>query len=158
MTRIAMAGLAVAAAVIAAAAVALASCGQTEEGRVVAVVEQLQEDFATGDFAAVCEAVTVRTARQIGAFGHGGEATICTRDVLAWMESDDLVAGSGGDAMKRARKPEVVDVTVGADGDSATVVLTFGGDPFEVPMVRVDGEWRLDDFLGASAPPPRALR
>ena len=138
----------------------VSSCGggETEPQRATEAVESLQGDMAAGRLEAVCAAMTERVHRQIGSIGHGRRPTTCERDLRDLVEGTHAAAGAGdGESLRRAPRPEVVDVAVGRAGDAAVATLTLGGDPFRVPLAKEDGEWKLDDLLGATGPIPRAL-
>ena len=139
---------------------AVGGCGEeeTEEDRVVAAVEQLQEDLADGDFRAVCEGMTERPKRQIGSIGHRRKPTECRFDLSDYvrqMKESGAVYGRDED-LRRARRPQVTDVNV--RGDRAVATMTLRGEPFRVPLAKREAAWKLDDFFGAIGPPPRPLR
>jgi hypothetical protein len=139
-----------------------ASCGgdQTEEDRVVAAVEQLQEDMAAGKLRDVCGALTGRVQRQIGSVGHGREPTVCWRDLEEFENQDRQTAAVEEiEGLRRGPKPDVLEVRIARDGRSAVAKASFGDDsPFPIRLKRERDDWKLDDFFGAQAPAPKELR
>lgn len=141
-----------------AATVLAASCGggETEDDRVTAAVVKLQDDMAAGRFGAVCAALSARSQRQVGTVGHGRKPTTCRRDLRELVQSSEAYLGTPIPGLRRTRRPDVVGVEV--DGAKATVSLALGSDPYEMPLVKEAGTWKLADFFGAVGPPTRELR
>lgn len=148
-------------ALLAALASTLTSCGGGESGeeeRVVAAIEAMQRDMAAGNVRAVCAALTDRPRRQIGSVGHGRRPTTCERDVRELVLSSGLSAAGEEAGLRRTAKPDVVAVAIDPGGDRAVATLTLGAGPFRVELARERDRWKLDDFFGAVAPPPKDLR
>jgi hypothetical protein len=138
-----------------------ASCGghETEHDRVSATVDHLQEDMAAGRYEAVCSAIATRPRRQIGSVGHGRKPTTCVHDLREFVQGTETPSGSRESGLRRTRKPDIVAVRIDPDDHKATVTLSLGrGDPFRIPLVKEHGDWKLNDFFGVEAPPPKALR
>lgn len=119
-------------------------------------VRELEEDLAAGRVAAVCDRLTERAARQIGSVGHRRTPTTCVRDLREFLYVTS--AADGEVPLRRAPMPEVVATRIDRGGASAVATVTLGGDPFRLRLAREGGRWKLDDFFGAVAPPPRPLR
>lgn len=136
---------------------ALAGCsGQNDEEQVADAVQAMQDHMAAGDFDAVCAAMTARPKRQIGTIGHGRRPTTCPRDVREMVLTAELQAP--GDGLRDSKRPAIRSVRVDPSGERALAVLTVDGGAFHVELAKEDGEWKLDDFFGAVAPPLPDLR
>jgi hypothetical protein len=136
------------------------SCGdsETEQDRIRAAIERVQGDMAAGRVKAVCSAMTTRPQRQIGSVGHGRKPTTCERDLRELVQSTDTYLGSPTVGLRRARKPNVLAVDIQPGGRKASATVTLGVDRFDIALAKEDGDWKLDDFFGASAPAPQELR
>jgi hypothetical protein len=140
------------------------ACGsetETEEDRVGAAIEDAHEALAEGRLTDVCAAMTERPKRQIGSVGHARTPTSCERDLRDFLKGLRDAAEASGEVndLTRAPRPRVKAVRLGRDGKSATAILVVpGGTPYDVPLVKQDANWKLDDFFGASGPPPRAFQ
>ena len=142
-------------------ALTLLSCGggESEEDRVTAAIESMQDDMAAGRIAAVCAAMTTRPQRQIGSIGHARTPTTCERDVRELVLSTENAALSDDeDGLRSTAKPRVLSVDLDEREDAGVATMTLGADPFRIELVKEGDRWKLDDFLGALAPPPGALR
>ena len=134
-----IAGRVVAIAVAAALGAGAAACGNDEE-EVTRVVTDFQESFARGDVDGVCALLTDAAHEHVGGSGHDAPSScrLDMRKVLDWMRI-------GGVRPERGRR--IVDVQV--DGDSATATVAVGGgDAIELPLARVDGEWKVNGVYG----------
>lgn len=137
--------------VLSAVVAAATGCGGGEgngdaDEQVRTVYAQLQSRFEARDSDGVCARISKAAKEQIGSFGHA-QPTTCVRDVrqlFKWIKLER----PGGEAA-----PRLVDVAVEGDEAMATARLTPGADG-RVPFVKEDGEWKLDNFFGITAPPP----
>lgn len=138
-----------AAAVLTALAVAATACGADHERGIRSAFSELRQAYAKGDPAAVCTLLSSAAQREVGELGHG-EATACPRD----LRRNTAI----GDLSRRDRAaPAIREIEV--DGDEATVVAVLGGTtPGVVHFVREDGEWKLAQLFGTTAPPPEDLQ
>lgn len=141
-----------ASALVLSAAIAVgAGCGGGEENgdadkQVRAVYAQLQSRFEARDSDGVCARISKAAKVQIGSFGHA-QPTTCVRDVrqlFKWIKRER----PGGPTA-----PRLVGVAVEGDEAMATARLTPGAEG-QVPFVKEDGKWKLDNFFGITAPPP----
>ena len=136
-------------ALITAAALAPLSCGNAEERAVRDAFRDLRAAHLSGDAAAVCDLLSHAARRELGEMGHG-EPSDCALDLHR-----NLALGSLS-ARDRAR-PRIRSVTI--EGDAAMIVAILGGTtPVVVHFLKQDGEWRLAQLFGQSAPPPPDLR
>lgn len=144
--------------ILATCAVALAACGgASEEDQVVAAIETMQEDMAAGRVEAVCASMTDKPQRQIGSMGHGRIPTTCARDVRELVVGTEVAGPTQG--LRRTPKPDIVDVHVDERRDRAVAMLKLAAaDAFRVELAKEGGKWKLDDFFGVLAPPPKDLR
>lgn len=129
-----------------------AGCGSDDDGNsdarkdVRAVYGQLQSRFEARDSQGVCARISKAAKRQVGSLGHA-QPTTCARDVrqlFKWIKRDEASAGT----------PRKL-VRIAVDGDEASgmaqVTATAQG---RIVFVKEDGEWKLDNFFGITAPPP----
>lgn len=141
---------------------ALTSCGEraeTPEDRVRATLEALQDDMRAGRLGEVCTALAAKPRRQIGSVGHRRRPTSCPSDLREFARNTKAYAGEREVTLGAAAAPEVLAVAVEPGGAAARATLELGdGDPFSVALVREGGRWKLADFFGVLAPPPRVLR
>lgn len=129
------------------------ACGESDEDRVRAAVESLQEDFAAGDIVAVCDAMSDRSKQQVGRVGHQRKPTTCRRDMLALLNSiprQAMFYGETAPNLRRLPKPEVTGVEI--SGTKAIAETDLNGHPLSIPMIERDGEWQLDDFFVITGP------
>jgi len=129
-------------------AAALGGCGtdgaDADRDEIVAVVEQLQNDFEVGDVEAICRATSAGVHEQLAASAHGEPAScpVALDRVLLLIE----------EGLLRSGPPRVSDVSV--DGDEAVVSLEAGDGPdVAVPFKRTGDRWRMSNFFGVEALP-----
>lgn len=141
---------------------ALSACGgggeESEQDRVADAVTQLQDDMRAGRIRAICAALTDTAQRQVGSVGHGRKPTNCEDDMREFVVGTELNSGSDFTGLRKAKRPDVVEVELAADGRTAVAVLASGGDPFRLPLAKTGDRWKLADFFGAAAPAPKDLR
>jgi hypothetical protein len=126
-------------------------CGDGEQSgdagkQVRAAYAQLQSRFDARDARGVCARITEAAKVQIGSFGHA-QPTTCVSDVrqlFKWIKPGRAESTTA---------PRLVKVTVKDEKATATARLTSDADG-RIPFVKEDGEWKLDNFFGITAPPP----
>lgn len=135
------------------AILALTGCGD-DRADVEATLRALQRDVSSQDLVAVCAAMAERSRRQLATVGHDPRGSGCEHDLGAMLGGiEPAILANGG--VRAMAKPRVVAVDVA--GDRATARMASDSGPMEVALVKEDGEWKLDNFFGTSAPPPRDL-
>jgi hypothetical protein len=116
------------------------------------LVERLQSDLRRDRVEAVCSAMTKRPARQVGSVGHHTRPRNCPDDLYKLVMSSRARDGVPVKGLGQTPPPKVASVEVDASRAKATATLTFGHQPFDVPFVKRNGRWALDDFFGAIGP------
>jgi hypothetical protein len=127
------------------------ACGDDDRdaGKAVrASLTAVVRDFAAGDFDAVCRRMSASAKRHVGVIGHGSP-TACRRDIA-------IVVRSVGNGQRRRLEQPMVE-RVEFDGQRAAAVALLGKDrvPTRIPFVEEEGRWKIDNFFGISAFPPR---
>lgn len=139
-----------------AAALALGACGgdsddgaQSQSGgearagsesdRARATVEALYEAMGDRDAEGVCDQLNEAAQEQIAKGGlPGSEGRTCVEGFQAFFEAAEEAGG-----LDTPDDAEVLDVKV--DGGRATATVKFGpGQRGKIPLVKVDGEWKLE--------------
>jgi hypothetical protein len=117
-------------------------CGSYEEAEAVrSTVEELQEAFAAGRYARVCDLMTEDARRHMGSAGHGGTSP-CTSGL------QQLSGGIGGEGGRRAWTTPLIAVTA-VEGRRATAMALFGnGASTRLPLVKRGDGWRVDALYG----------
>jgi ketosteroid isomerase-like protein len=140
-----------AAALATAAALALgaASCGssdddspdagRSDEQQARATVESLYAAIADGDAKKVCEQLSEEAQKQLAAGGLGTKSQSCAD---AFQKFLDQAEKAGGLNLTLRAKVKRVEVT----GDKAVAKVSFGGQgrDGDIPLEKVDGEWKLE--------------
>lgn len=142
-----------AAAIAAATTLALgaAACGGSDDGddggngtggsdqqQARATVENLYAAIADGDAGKVCEQLNEDAQQQLAAGGLGKESKSCEDSFQAFL---DQAEKAGGLNLTLKAKVKSVEVT----GDTAVAKVSFGkGRNGEIPLEKVDGEWKLE--------------
>ena len=103
-----------------------------------ATVENLYAAIADGDAEKVCEQLNEDAQKQLSAGGLGKESGSCADSFQAFL---DQAEKAGGLNLTLKAKVKSVKVT----GDSAVAKVNFGGQRNgEIPLQKVDGEWKLE--------------
>lgn len=119
-----------------------------ERGEVKVAVEEFYEDLNDYDAAGVCSRMSPKARKQIadgavGAAAKSGEPS-CERSFGRFLA---LAKKSGG--LKQTATAKVSKVAL--DGDEAIVTVDFKGQSGEVPMTKIDGEWKMGVTVGSTA-------
>lgn len=124
--------------------------GGSDQQQVKSVVEGLYEDLADYDAEAVCQRMSPSAQRQIagGVVGKAKEGATCAE---AFGEFLDQAKENGG--LKRTLQAKVGKVDI--DGKKALVTVSFGAQRGQIPLSRIDGEWKMGIVVATpSAEPP----
>jgi hypothetical protein len=118
--------------------------GASDEQQARATVERLYAAIADGDAKRVCAQLNEKAQRQLEQGGLGGKSDSC---VDSFQQFLDEAEKAGGLDLTLKAKVESVEVT----GDTAVAKVSFGGGGRngEIPLEKVDGEWKLE-AAGAS--------
>ena len=136
-----------------AAAVALTlgatACGGSDDGdggdggddrqQARATVENLYAAIADNDAEKVCDQLNEAAQQQLAQGGLGKESDSCAQSFQSFL---DQAKERGGLNLTLKAKVESVEV----DGDTAVAKVSFGakGRNGEIPLEKVDGEWKLE--------------
>jgi hypothetical protein len=124
------------------------------ERQIRASVEGLYEDLGNYDAAGVCARMSRAARRQIaqGAIGVRGKAGKGTCED-AFGRFLDLAKKSGG--LQKTLTAKVGKIEV--DGDEALVTVSFGQQRGQIPLTKVDGEWKMGVSVAtpSTAPPAK---
>jgi ketosteroid isomerase-like protein len=128
-------------------ALALASCGGSDDGdggggsdeqQARATVEALYAAIADGDAEKVCDQLSPDAQEELEKGGLGTKGQSCTDSFQGFLDEAEKAGG-----LNLTLKAKVSAVKV--DGDDAVATVTFGkGRDGEIPLSKVDGEWKLD--------------
>jgi ketosteroid isomerase-like protein len=124
-----------------------AACGGSDDGgnsdgsdsqQARATVENLYAAIADGDAEKVCEQLNEDAQKQLAAGGLGSKSGSCTDSFQKFL---DQAEEAGGLDLTLKAKVKSVKVT----GDTAVAKVSFGGGgrDGEIPLEKVDGEWKL---------------
>lgn len=113
--------------------------GGSDEQQARATVEKLYAAIADGDAEGVCAQLNEKAQRQLEQGGLGGKSGSC---VDSFQQFLDEAEKAGGLDLTLKAKVRSVEVT----GDSAVAKVSFGGGGRngEIPLEKVDGEWKLE--------------
>jgi hypothetical protein len=117
---------------------------QTEEQRARATIDRLYQGHRDTDPAAVCAELSDPAQQQVIQGDLGGKGVTCEESFEKFFE------GSEGSDQQRA----VLTVKVGKikiKGNHAVASVRFRTGPGEIPLVKIDGDWKLD-AVGAAQP------
>lgn len=137
---------AVALATAATLALGAAACGDDDGGssgsdreQARATVERLYAAIVDGDAERVCEQLNENAQKQLAAGGLGTESGSCADSFQKFLDEAEK---AGGLDLTLKAKVERVEVT----GDTAVATVRFGpdGQEGEIPLQKVDGEWKLE--------------
>lgn len=110
----------------------------SEANRARATVEDLYEAMGDRDAEGVCDQLNEAAQRQVARGGLGSEGQSCVEGFEGFFEAAEEAGG-----LDTPDDAEVLDVKVG--GDRATATVRFGpGQRGKIPLVKVDGEWKLE--------------
>jgi hypothetical protein len=136
-----------AAAVFAAVAVAsgVAACGDdsddggSDQEQARATVERLYDGFAEGDPEKICDQLNEAAQKELAEGGLGSKTGSCVESFQAFLDESEK---AGGQNLTLKAKVESVKVT----GDTAVAKVSFGGPgrTGEIPLEKVDDEWKLE--------------
>jgi hypothetical protein len=138
-----------AAALAAAATLALgaAACGGSDDDggggsdqeQARATVERLYDAIAEGDAKGVCAELNEKAQRQLEQGGLGGKSGSCVESFQLFLDEAEKAGG-----LDLTLKAEVESVKV--TGDTAVAKVSFGGGGRngDIPLEKVDGEWKLE--------------
>jgi ketosteroid isomerase-like protein len=110
-----------------------------EQAQAQATVETLYAAIRDGDAEKVCEQMNEAAQKQLAAGGLGAKSESCTE---AFQKFLDKAEKAGGLKLTLQAKVKSVEVT----GDKAVAKVSFGGKGRngEIPLEKVDGEWKLE--------------
>ena len=134
-------------------AVGAGACGGSDDGdsgggsdqeQARQTVEDLYAAIRAGDAEGVCEQLNEAAQEQLAAGGLGTKSGSCADSFQGFL---DAAEKKGGLNLTLKAKVESVKVT----GDKAVAKISFGGGGRngEIPLEKVDGEWKLE-AAGAS--------
>lgn len=121
------------------------SSGGSDREQARATVENLYAALRAGDAEKVCEQMNEAAQKQIEQGGQAAKGDSCAESFQKFLDSAEK--GGGLELALRA-KIESIKVT----GDTAVAKVSFGGKgrTGEIPLEKVDGEWKLA-AVGASS-------
>ena len=111
-------------------AFAAAGCGGDDSPE--DVVESFYSALGDGDAGEICDLLSDSAAESAAE-----DEETCEAGVQKGIDS-----GAAEEALGVADEVEVGDAT--EDGDTAEVTVTFGDEEAQVPLVKEDGEWKID--------------
>jgi hypothetical protein len=113
-----------------------------------ATVERLYDAMAEMDAEGVCAQLNDEAQRQIASGGLGSEGDSCADGIQGFFDEAEEAGGLQATLNAEVRRVEI-------DGDSATATVSFGpGRRGEVPLSKVDGEWKLEAAGAAPSAAP----
>jgi Domain of unknown function (DUF4878) len=112
--------------------------GASDQQQARATVETLYAAIADGDAEKACEQLNEAAQKQLEEGGLGGKSDSCAASFQKFL---DQAEKAGGLNLTLKAKVKSVKVT----GDKGVAKVTFGGArEGEIPLVKVDGEWKLE--------------
>lgn len=137
-------------AAVAALATGIVGCGGDSDGggsdeeQARATVEALYDGFANGDPEQICDQLNEAAQKELAEGGLGSKTGSCVESFQAFLDESEK---AGGLNLTLKAKVQRVKVT----GDTAVATVTFGGPgrKGEIPLQKVDGEWKLEAVGGA---------
>lgn len=119
--------------------------GGSDKEQAQATVENLYAAIKDGDAEKVCEQMNEAAQKQMAAGGLGSKSKTCAEAFQKFLDASEK---AGGLKLTLLAKVKSVKVT----GDTAVAKVTFGkGREGEIPLVKVDGEWKLEAAGAAPA-------
>jgi hypothetical protein len=114
------------------------SSGGSDQEQARATVENLYAAIKDGDAEKVCEQMNEAAQKQMAAGGLGSKSKTCAEAFQKFLDASEK---AGGLKLTLLAKVKSVKVT----GDTAVAKVSFGkGRNGEIPLVKVDGEWKLE--------------
>lgn len=115
------------------------AAGNSDADRVRATIDALYDAMGDRDAEGVCDQLNEAAQEQVAKGGlPGSEGRSCVEGFESFFDAADEAGG-----LDTPDNAEVVDVKV--DGDTAAATVKFGpGQRGKIPLVRVDGEWKLE--------------
>lgn len=114
------------------------SSGGSDQEQAQATVENLYAAIKDGDPEKVCEQMNEAAQKQMAAGGLGSKSKTCAEAFGKFLDASEK---AGGLKLTLLAKVKSVKVT----GDTAVAKVSFGkGRNGEIPLVKVDGEWKLE--------------
>jgi hypothetical protein len=115
------------------------SSGGSDKEQARATVENLYAAIKDGDPEKVCAQMNEAAQKQMAAGGLGTKSKSCPEAFGKFLEASEK---AGGLKLTLQAKVESVKVT----GDTAVAKVSFGGKGRngEIPLQKVDGEWKLE--------------
>ncbi|MEX1141503.1 MAG: hypothetical protein WEB79_04245 [Thermoleophilaceae bacterium] len=112
--------------------------GASEQERARATVERLYDAMAEMDADAVCAQLSDAAQEQIAQGGLGSKGETCAEGFEGFFQAAEDAGGLEAPLNAEVRKVDV-------DGNRASATVQFGpGRRGQVPLVKVDGEWKLE--------------
>jgi hypothetical protein len=113
--------------------------GGSDKEQARATVERLYDAIAEGDAKGVCAELNEKAQRQLEQGGLGGKSESCVESFQLFLDEAEK---AGGLDLTLKAKVERVEVT----GDTAVAKVSFGGGGRngDIPLEKVDGEWKLE--------------
>lgn len=113
--------------------------GGSDEQQARATVERLYAAIADGDAEGVCAQLNEQAQKQLEQGGLGGKSGSCVDSFQQFLDEAEKAGG-----LDLTLKAEVRSVEV--TGDTAVAKVSFGGGGRngEIPLEKVDGEWKLE--------------
>jgi hypothetical protein len=118
----------------------------TEKQRVRATVDRLYEAHRNEDPRGVCAELSAPAREQIVQGELGGEGVSCEESFEEFFSQSE-----GSEEERSTQTAKVGKVRV--NGRRAVASVKFGTRPGEIPLVKVNGKWKLD-AVGAAQPSP----
>lgn len=114
------------------------SGGGSDQEQARATVENLYAAIADNDAGKVCEQLNEDAQKQLAAGGLGTKSKTCAEAFQKFLAEAEK---AGGLNLTLKAKVKSVEVT----GDTAVAKVSFGGKgrDGEIPLEKVDGEWKL---------------
>jgi ketosteroid isomerase-like protein len=113
--------------------------GGSDEQQARATVERLYAAIANGDPEGVCAELNENAQRELEQGGLGGKSDSCVDSFQMFLDEAEK---AGGLDLTLKANVESVEVT----GDTAVAKVSFGGGgrKGDIPLEKVDGEWKLE--------------
>ena len=114
-----------------------------DEREIGRVVTGMYRDFADGDAAAVCAAMSEAVRREIAGDALGGSSSTSGAGTCETSLSMFLDAAAASGIRERSLNATVKTVTI--DGNRAVALISIGGGAGKVRLVNEQGKWRFGD-------------
>lgn len=113
--------------------------GGSDEQQARATVERLYAAIADGDAERVCAELNEKAQKQLEQGGLGGKSKSCVDSFQLFLDEAERAGG-----LDLTLKAKVRSVKVTGDAAVAKVSFGGGGRNGEIPLEKVDGEWKLE--------------